>query len=293
MLESLKSTLQKTFRTPKHFKTPLSVCIVGASKGLGLELAKQLCDHKKYHLKTLLLVARNKEQLEFLEQTLSKLLNQTSADKKIFILCADVTKQSFQDILLKKLTEHEINVVFNCAGIGFLGKFLDSNTNEINSQLNLNVTALTNISHTVAKHFTTHFEKNSQLSFKNLVHISSSASFSPLPGMAVYAASKSYVLNLCLALDSEFKSFGASCVVVCPGPINTTLFDWSKTGLLTSSTVQSVSECAKDILTGLMAGEKIIVTGASNKILFALSEVLPSQIKKFIAGKVLSKGAKK
>jgi uncharacterized protein len=296
IFESCKEHFSTKKARHTQSKTSLKrVCVLGASRGLGSEIARTLVGFEKYGLEHLLLVARNQAQLEMLKDSLLEISKQVNADanlKKIQILSCDLNSMEGQLEFERALRTQEIECVLNCAGVGYIQGFLDSKIEDSTQQIDLNISTLTRISHIVGTHFKQIAGASSASQNLCLLHVSSIAAFSPLPNMAVYAASKVYGFYLCLALDKEFESFGGRCVVACPGPLNTTLFDWSKTGTLSSSQVQSPSACAKEILDGLRSGKRIIVTGASNKAFFTLSEILPSQWKKTIAHFYLSHGVK-
>jgi uncharacterized protein len=295
MLKTLKGFFSNSSELPARLEMKRNICIVGASRGLGEALARTLCGSSKYRLGTLVLVARNDSQLTSLRANLIEISIQSKVSfTSIECLSLDVNELESHKKLVVLLKRSQINCVINCAGFGRIEDFSISPFLNSYEQVQLNVLAFTQLAHTVARHFRDQFakQKKSETGMQSLVNIASIAAFSPLPGMAVYAATKAYNFQLSLALDKEFSTFDAQCLVVCPGPIQTTLFDWSKTGYLAASQIQSPNACAKEILDGILGNKKIIVTGFSSKAFFALSEILPSQLKKQIASFYLNKGSK-
>ena len=113
-----------------------------------------------------------------------------------------------------------------------------------------------------------------------IVNVASAAAFAPQPGFAVYAASKSYVYSLSLALRAELRSRGIVVTVVCPGPVDTEFF--LRSGSLPNSFKDSVKadagEVVRQALIDSVRKKPVSVYGTAMKILRAASRILPDSL---------------
>ena len=107
-------------------------------------------------------------------------------------------------------------MLVNCSGLGLAGKFDRQEEEMLDQMVKVNCLALTRITRAVLPYMPRK---------ARIVQVASSAAFVPQPGFAVYAATKSYVLNLSLALRQELKKRGIIVTAVCPGPVKTEFFD--------------------------------------------------------------------
>ena len=175
-----------------------TILITGASSGIGEAFAKRL---NKLGA-NLILTARSRD----------KLLNIASSMKNAIVIDGDLSKSEFPDELYNKIVSKniEVDIVINNAGFGFSGFFLDSNKNNYNEMLNVNIYSLTRL---------THLFLNDMVKRKSggIINISSLASYQPVPYFAVYAASKAYVTSFTIALYEEYREKGINILGVCPG----------------------------------------------------------------------------
>jgi short-subunit dehydrogenase len=192
---------------------PLKNCravITGASSGLGAEFARQLAPLAE----TLVLVARRAEALEAVKNELSGLPCPN------FLLCGrSGDGRGPRTCLLAFLDAHGLNpnLLINNAGMGDYGSFASSTTEKTRTQLDLNITALTMLTHAVLPRL----ERPG-----GVLNVSSLASTLPMPNLAVYAASKAYVTSFSEALAVELAPQNITVTCVCPGPTPT---NFSKT----------------------------------------------------------------
>lgn len=114
--------------------------------------------------------------------------------------------------------ELDIDVLVNNAGFGTHGDLADADPAQIHDEVTLNVSALTDLT-------TTYLPAMTRRRSGVIVNIASTAAFQPVPHMAVYAATKAYVLSLTEALWWEAKRDGVQVLAVCPGPTETNFFD--------------------------------------------------------------------
>lgn len=108
-----------------------------------------------------------------------------------------------------------------------------------------------------------------------VVNIASLAAYQPVPLMATYAATKSFLLHWSIALDTEGRDRGVRCVAICPGPVSTGFFRSAGFSQPTGLPGQTAEDCVDEALAAMARAAPHAVTGFSNRILAALSARLP------------------
>jgi short-subunit dehydrogenase len=182
--------------------------ITGASSGLGWEFAHQLAPHAN----TLILAARRLDRLGMLKTELAR------AHPHLNLYCfeIDLSEVAAIDKLEQWLRGENLRVNFliNNAGLGDHGAFESADWSKTKMMLDVNIAALTKLTHALLP---------TLCSFENaaILNVSSSASFLPVPHMAVYAATKAYVTSFSEALRAEMHGTGVSVTALCPGPVDT------------------------------------------------------------------------
>ncbi|MEI8292753.1 MAG: SDR family oxidoreductase [bacterium] len=186
--------------------------ITGASSGLGAEFARQLAPLAS----RLVLVARRKDRLEDLSSTLGAL--HPKLDIRVFE--ADLSQADSRQRLADWLASEQvgINFLINNAGLGDHGRFESSDWNRIQSMIDVNISALTHLTHLLTGRLIVGGRAA-------ILNVSSVAGFFPLPNMAVYSATKAYVTSLSEALAIELRPRGITVTALCPGPVPTEFFD--------------------------------------------------------------------
>jgi len=186
--------------------------ITGATAGLGSEFAKQLAPVAA----RLILVGRREERLGELSASLKKSFPSLRLDT----LKADLSLSSERLNLSSRIIREEIpvNLLINNAGLGDLGTFDSAEWERIAPMLEVNVTALTHLTHLLLPMLRAQ-------SPSGILNVSSVAGFYPLPEMAVYAATKAYVTSFSEALRMELAPEGINVTALCPGPVPTEFFD--------------------------------------------------------------------
>lgn len=246
--------------------------ITGATSGLGYEFVK-LFAKDGYDL---VLVARNKNKLDEMKTTF-KDVEVTVIDKDLSLPGA--AKEVFEEVEKKGIV---INVLVNNAGFGLLGKF---DVLDINKQINmvqLNVTALTELTY----HFLAKMKNRNE---GKILNVASTAAFQPGPLMAVYYATKSYVLSLSEALVEELSDSSVTVTTLCPGATKTNFGSVAnvETTKMFSQAMDSTIVAQKGY-SALMSGERVVITGFSNKVGAYAAKFLPrslaAKIAKYVAG---------
>jgi hypothetical protein len=191
-------------------ETPRTVTLItGASGGIGADLARVAAADGR----DLVLVARNRAALDALADELAALPGQNNS--RPLVLDLDLAAPGAVDALVAFLAEQNAtpDIVVNNAGYGALGPAADGDLAEQLGMIDLNIRVLTEISLCFAAPLARVKGR--------LLNVASIAAFMPGPGMAIYYASKAYVLSFSEALSAEWAPLGASVTTLCPGPVPT------------------------------------------------------------------------
>jgi short-subunit dehydrogenase len=232
--------------------TPVTV-ITGASAGIGWELAKVFARHGH----RLVLVARRKDRLNTLADEIA-----ASGQPRPEVIALDLAAIGSADALAHELSARnlEVEILINNAGFGLIGGAGELDRGEQLEMIDLNVRALTDLSLAFIDQLVRHKG--------GILNIASLASFLPAPGMAVYYATKAYVLSFSEALHQEFRKKGVRVMALCPGPVPTEF--QARAGLEASQRhgllELSASEIAEAGYRGFAAGKRLVVPGRVNKL---------------------------
>jgi len=243
---------------------PVTV-ITGASAGIGAALARVFAHHGH----ELVLVARRADRLNALADEIA-----ASGQPKPLTIAVDLQRPGAADEMAKAFGAHGVEPQFmvNNAGFGLAGLAGCRGHDAELAMIDVNVRVLTELSLAFIDSLTRHRG--------GLLNVGSLAGFLPGPGMAVYYASKGYVLSLTEALHSELKARGVRVTVLCPGPVATEfaevagLAGWRPSKWL-SRTPEQVAETA---YRGLMRGKRAVVPGLGNKLLAFFVPLVPHRI---------------
>ena len=202
----------KQARSQKFSTKGCTALITGATAGLGAEFAKQLAPVAA----RLILVGRREERLG----KLSASLRQHHASLIVDPFVTDLSLPGERSRLASWIIREQIpiNLLINNAGLGDLGTFDTAEWERIAPMLEVNVTALTHLTHLLLPMLRAQ-------SPSGILNVSSVAGFYPLPEMAVYAATKAYVTSFSEALRMELAVEGINVTALCPGPVPTEFFD--------------------------------------------------------------------
>ena len=248
--------------------TPVAL-ITGASAGLGVDFARQLAA-KGYRL---VLVARRKDRLDALAAELGHaraVACDLGAPGAVAELLADI-----------RAAGETVSVLVNNAGFGLGGKFAILNGARQRSMIDLNCGALTELAHAVLP---------DMLAKKKgaILNVASTAAFQPGPGMAVYFATKAFVLSFTEALHEELRDQGIRVTALCPGPTATEFGEVA--GFGKTSAFEKIAATSEVVvragLDGLEAGKAIVVPGLLNKVGVQGHRLLPRGLLRRVAGMV-------
>jgi uncharacterized protein len=250
--------------------------ITGASSGIGYELAKLFAqDH--YNL---VLVARSAAKLS---QLADELQRQNGISVKVIPL--DLTSAPAPQFLFDQLQREDIavDVLVNNAGFGKRGEFAKIPVQESLAQVQLNITALTHLTGLFAAPM---LERGGG----KILNVASTAGFQPGPLMAVYYATKAYVISFSEALANELSRSGVTVTCLCPGPTDTGFqgrAGTENTMVFKKSRPMSADAVARDGYRGLMAGKTLVISGWRNWLLAEATRFSPRKLVTAISRKVM------
>ncbi|WP_454782283.1 SDR family NAD(P)-dependent oxidoreductase [Legionella sp. WA2022007384] len=253
--------------------------ITGASRGIGRALAFEFASQGH----DLILTARNQSLLEELAFQIKE-----KHPVEVNLIPLDLSGCTSASDLVKQIEalNLEIDCLVNNAGIGYLGDFASMDVDYLNELVQLNMATLTALTYYFVKKFI-HKGRG------QILQVASTAAFQPGPFMAVYYASKSYVVSFSRALAYELKGTGVTISILCPGPTQSDFF--KKAGMENSFLargligVQSTEQVAKVAYRGFEKNKLFIIPGLMNKILAYSAKVIPDvlsiRITAFLHGK--------
>lgn len=238
---------------PEH-KTAL---ITGASFGIGLELAR-IFAREGYNL---VLVARSADKLRQVAAEVEK-----SHGTRSLILATDLSDPGAAAYVLDQTTRADIqvDVLVNNAGFGQYGLFAENDLEECLQQIQLNVTALTHLTRLYLPGMMERAKTEKKI--RRILNVASTAAFQPGPLMAVYFATKAYVLHFSEALSNELQGSGVTVTCLCPGATATEFHKRAKaTGMrMLKMGSMDARTVAEDGYRGLMAGKPVVISGLKN-----------------------------
>ena len=245
-------------------KKKFTALITGASGGIGLELAEVFA--RNGH--NLVLVARSGDKLE---QLASRLAVTYKVNSKVIV--ADLVQQQAPQQVFDTLKEVGlvVDVLVNNAGFGNYGYFRETDLQKELDMMQLNMVALTHLT----KLFLQQLPPDRKA---RILNIASTAAFPPGPLMAVYYASKAYVLSFSEALATEQQGTNVTVTVLCPGATATDFKENANlegSGIFKGPLVADARLVAEAGYSGMMAGKVVVLPGLHTKLLPLLVRVMP------------------
>lgn len=254
--------------------------ITGASDGIGLELA---------HLHAagggnLIVVARNTAKLEALKQTLEK-----QHGVSVHIITQDLSLPNAATQLYNTVNSlgYKVDILINNAGFGDYGFFTETSAEKEEMMIQLNITTLTQL----CKLFINDMKLRGA---GRIMNVASTGAFQPAPFMAVYCATKAYVLSFTEAVNNELKGTGISMTALCPGPTTTGFEKAAAMGeskLFKGPQVASAKSVAKYGYNAMMNRKTVAVHGWMNRLMVFSVRLVPRAMVVNIARMILKKGA--
>jgi short-subunit dehydrogenase len=243
--------------------------VTGASAGLGVEFARQLS--KRGH--RLVLAARRKDRLD----ALAKQLGNARA------VAIDLSRANAAAKLMADLEAagEEVEILVNNAGFGLIGRFAELDSKRERQMIDLNVGALADLCRAIAPGM---IERKSGA----IINVASTAAFQPGPRMAVYFATKAFVLSFSEALHEELKPHGIKVSCLCPGPTRTEFGEVAGFGGNAGfdTVAMEAGEVVEAGLKGMDRNRAVVVPGWVNKIGAVSTRFAPRSVVRKIAGAI-------
>jgi uncharacterized protein len=249
--------------------------VTGASTGLGREFAL-LAARRGYDV---VITARNLPQLQSLADEVAK-----TTGRKTTVIPLDLAIPGAAKQLAEDLSERQIepDLLVNNAGFGLLGEFWKLPADEQSRIVNLNVTALVDLTRLLLPAM---IARRSGF----VLNVASTAAFQPGPLMAVYYASKAFVLSFSHAIANETRPFGVRVTCLCPGPTKTEFArraNMQNTKLFSSGMAMSAKRVADIGFKALYKGRPLVVAGRVNRLGAFLTRFAPMRLTAAMARRV-------
>src|SRR6059036_1890995 len=253
-----------------------SALITGASAGIGREFARQLAGRAR----SLILVARREQELCELRDE----LRQQHPNLTVRMRSTDLADLAQLKELMAWLDDEkiEVDLLINNAGLGDLGPFAMSDPVRNEQIMLVNMVGLTSLT----RHLLPPMIARKR---GGILNVSSSAGFLPIPGFAVYAATKAYVTSFSEALHAELRGTGVSVCAVCPGPVRTEFQEVAsrpgrnvKPGPGPNFLQVPIAQVVREALTALEADRPLVIPGIAMKLAMFLTRLMPMPVVRLI-----------
>jgi short-subunit dehydrogenase len=252
--------------------------VTGASSGIGAALARELAADGH----DLILVARRVDRM----RALAEALKTTGAASTV--IAADLSKAGAAEDLVRDIAARglTVEVLVANAGLGVGGRFDASDLTRIETMLQVNVVALTQLTRLLLPDMLARRRGKVML-------VASTAAFQPCPGLAAYAATKAYVLSFGQALAFELRGSGVTVSTLCPGATATEFAAVAKlqgAALFKASrlTMMDAQAVARIGYQGLKAGRAVVITGRLNKVMKMVGRFVPNAVKFHLFSRMIS-----
>jgi short-subunit dehydrogenase len=246
--------------------------VTGASSGIGAEYARALCKRGEH----VVLAARRLDRLQALASELG-------GDSVAVPLAVDLAHDGAAERLKQEVARRRLDVhgLVNSAGLGLTGAFASQPPETIRSILDVNVRALVELTRAFLPAM---LERGRG----SIVNVASNAAFQPIPYLALYAATKSFVLSFTEALAEEVKGSGVRVQALCPGITATEFLEVSETGAelrVRRMPMMTPRQVVEESLDGLERGRLRVVVGLPNRVLgFVTRRFAPDWLARRVAG---------
>lgn len=248
--------------------------VTGASSGIGADIARELAGRGAH----LVLVARRRERLETLAAELRR-----DHGVQAEVLDADLAEPGAAAALFERVRAEgwTIGVLVNNAGFGAHGDFLEQDPGRLRSMIELNVTALTEL--------TWHFARDmADRGEGAILQVGSIAGLNPLPSYAVYAATKAFVVSFSEALAHELADRNVSVTALLPGITWTEFFDVTGQEPTLYSRIFGMSspDVARIGVKAMIGGRHSVIAGWRNALSVAIASVFPRHVRAWLTWQV-------
>ena len=249
----------------KDLRTAL---ITGASSGIGEAFAGALAAEGM----DLILVARSEDRLKALAKQLAEVHS-----RRVEVVTADLTQAGAAHKVhaAAAALKMPVDLLVNNAGFGTAGAFAKADAARERDEVLLNAAAVVDMAHAFLPDMIAARRGG-------IINIASMAAFQALPYMAVYAATKVFVLSFTEGLRGEVAHKGIRVLCVCPGPVDTPFFEATGApglrGAVPKATMMSVQDVIDASLKAFKAGRGVVIPGVGNKLMAAGTRLVPRQV---------------
>ncbi len=269
-----RETLEDTRPSRSPAPSRKRALVTGASSGLGEEFARQLV-RRSYDV---VITARRKQRMDLLADELR------ARDADVEVIEADLSNPEGVASVEQRIARGDIDLLVNNAGFGINGEFGEIPLERELEEIDLNVRALTWLSHAAVKHMRANGRGT-------IINVASTGAYQPVPYMATYAATKAYVLSFSEALHEEAKTYGVTVTCLCPGGTRTEFQQVAgvqeqslpRFGWMTPEPV------VKAALDGAASGSAVVVPGWLNKATANAPRLAPRFVIRKVAGRMFKK----
>jgi hypothetical protein len=254
--------------------------ITGASLGIGLEFARTFAAAKN----NLVLVARNEEKLKALASEL-----QQTFGISVKIIAADLSDMDQVQKVYDACKSENISIDYlvNNAGIGVFDFFVESDWDKTAQMIDLNIKSLTKMCRLFIPDMV-------QQKSGKILNVASTAAFQPGPTMAVYYASKSYVLSFSEAIYNELQGTGVHVTCLCPGATESNFFNaaaMQESNLVKGKKLPTSKEVAEFGYKAMMKNKMTVIHGLMNTIMATSIRFTPRKLVLAIVRKIQQKAS--
>jgi short-subunit dehydrogenase len=252
---------------------PGTALVTGASAGLGVHFAEALA--ARGH--DLILTARRVDRLDTLAAELRERHGIAAA-----VIAADLADPAAIDALMHEIGRRglAVNWLINNAGFGVSGAFADLDAAALADMVEVNCRAPMALARAVLPGMI-------QMRSGGILNVASTASFQPGPWMAVYYASKAFMLSFSEALHEEVRAHGVHVAAICPGPTRTEFFEVAgKSNAMLARMAGPPEQVVRDGLAALDANRAVRVSGLVNRLMALTPRLGPRWLVRRVAGSI-------
>ena len=247
--------------------------ITGASSGIGEAFAHKLAAQGR----NVLLVARSEDKLVTLCNELGRQNSIRAQYVAMDLSAPEAPARLFAEAQQRGLA---VDLLINNAGFGAMGDFAKLDLGRQLNMIDLNVKALVDLTY----RFLAPMRERKQGA---IINVASTAGFQPVPFMAVYAATKSFVLNFSEALWEENRPYGVTVMALCPGVTETNCFEAAHGHKPPARVAQTPEEVVDAALRGLAHRKSHVVSGWTNYLMIEAERLTPRSLVTRLAGRMM------
>ena len=247
--------------------------VTGASSGIGANFARVLAA-KGMHV---ILVARNTERLQMLAGEIAE-----QSGVRAEVITADLGRENAAQAVYDEVQRRGLHVdmLVNNAGFGTHGQFETLDAGRDHEEIMVNVTALVDLTHAFIPAMLARGDGA-------ILNVASTAGFQPVPYMAVYGATKAFVISFSAALAHEYRPRGIRVVALCPGATATEFFSVVGTEDVVVGAKRTTQLVVTTGLQALERGQSVVIDGRANATLAQFARLMPQAISAMIAGQMM------